>query len=208
MIGTPNIQTEKTKTVDHCGPVTLVNNDDKPQNPHNLKICHPCLMSKTMSSITGWTQWSKRVKTEKKFTGSKIGAIFCKITSRITTQNLKIGPWGLFEKFAFLFFPIIKSVPRKGQNTPKSDFRGPKIPPEVRVRHETCSTICGTPVQAILDQKNLTGSAGGAREGQNMAHFGHFNGPCAPMHYFDLPWPPPCQPGQIFLVQNGLVSHI
>ena len=69
--------------------------------------------------------------------------------------------------------PIIKSVARKGQNTPKSDFRGPKIPPEVRVRHETCSTICGTPVQAILDQKNLTGSAGGAREGRNMAHLGH-----------------------------------
>ena len=32
------------------------------------------------------------VKTKKKFTGAKIGAIFCKITSRITTKNLKIGP--------------------------------------------------------------------------------------------------------------------
>ena len=42
-------------------------------------------------------------------------------------------------------------------------------------------------VQAILDQKNLTGSAGGAREGQNMAHLGYFNGKCAQMHYFDLP---------------------
>ena len=63
---------------------------------------------------------------------------------------------------------------------------GQKYPPEVRVQHETCSTICGTPVQAILDQKNSTGSAGGAREGQNMANLGHFNGPCAPMHYFDL----------------------
>ena len=38
------------------------------------------------------SQSPKRVKTEKKFTGSKIGAIFCKIASRITTQNLKIGP--------------------------------------------------------------------------------------------------------------------
>ena len=47
---------------------------------------------------------------------------------------------------------------------------GQKYPPEVRVRHETCSTICGTPVQAILDQKNLTGLARGVREGQNMAH--------------------------------------
>ena len=64
---------------------------------------------------------------------------------------------------------------------------GLKYPQEVRVQHETCSTICGTPEQAILDQKNLTGSAGGAREGQNMAHLGHFNGKCAQMHYFDLP---------------------
>ena len=30
---------------------------------------------------------------------------------------------------------------------------GLKYPTEVRVQHETCSTICGTPVQAILDQK-------------------------------------------------------
>ena len=55
MIGTPNKQAEKTKTVDHCGPVTLVNNDDKPKNPQNLKICHPCLLTKTMSSKTGWS---------------------------------------------------------------------------------------------------------------------------------------------------------
>ena len=32
---------------------------------------------------------------------------------------------------------------------------GLKYPQEVRVRHETCSTICGTPVQAILDQKKI-----------------------------------------------------
>ena len=52
---------------------------------------------------------------------------------------------------------------------------GLKYPPEVRVRHETCSTICGTHVQAILDQKNLTGLAGGVREGQNNAfvHISH-----------------------------------
>ena len=42
----------------------------------------------------------------------------------------------------------------------------------MRVRHETCSTICGTPVQAILDQKNLTGLAGGVREGPNIAKYG------------------------------------
>ena len=46
---------------------------------------------------------------------------------------------------------------------------GLKYPPEVRDQHETCSTIC---VQAILDQQNLTGLAGGVREGQNMAQNG------------------------------------
>ena len=52
---------------------------------------------------------------------------------------------------------------------------GQKYPPEVRVPHETCSTICGTPVQAILDQKNLTRLAGGVREGPNIAKYGpHF----------------------------------
>ena len=52
---------------------------------------------------------------------------------------------------------------------------GLKCPQEVQVRHETCSTICGTHVQAILDQKNLTGLAGGVREGQNNAfvHISH-----------------------------------
>ena len=32
---------------------------------------------------------------------------------------------------------------------------GLKYPPEVRVEHKTCSTICGTPVDAILDRKIL-----------------------------------------------------
>ena len=41
---------------------------------------------------------------------------------------------------------------------------GLKYPQEVRVQHETCSTISGTPVQAILDQKNLTGLAGGVKK--------------------------------------------
>ena len=84
-------------------------------------------------------------------------------------------------------FKPLKSGFEENSNFKNSRDPCLKYPPEVRVQHETYSTICGTPVQAILDQKNLTGLAGGAREGQNMAHLGHFNGPCAPMHYFDLP---------------------
>ena len=34
-------------------------------------------------------QLPKRVKTKKKFTGAKIGAIFCEITSRITTKKFE-----------------------------------------------------------------------------------------------------------------------
>ena len=41
---------------------------------------------------------------------------------------------------------------------------GLKYPQEAQVQHETCSTKCGTPVQAILDQKNLTGLAGGVKK--------------------------------------------
>ena len=55
----------------------------------------------------------------------------------------------------------------------KTDFLGLKYPPEARSEPKTCSAICGKPVPAILNHdKNLTGSAGGIREGQNMAHLG------------------------------------
>ena len=49
------------------------------------------------------------------------------------------------------------------------DFRGIKYPPEVLVELKTCSTICGTHVQTILNHNNLTGLAGGVWEGQNIA---------------------------------------
>ena len=36
---------------------------------------------------------------------------------------------------------------------------------EIAKHFQKCSTICGTPVQAILDQKSLTRLAEGVREG-------------------------------------------
>ena len=54
---------------------------------------------------------------------------------------------------------------------------GLKYLPEVQVEPKTSSTICGTPVPAMLNHKYSTRSAGGAREGQNMAHWGHINAP-------------------------------
>ena len=61
---------------------------------------------------------------------------------------LKSGPLPLksYPKFSKMEKTyIIKSVTRKGQNTPKSDFSRPN-PPDMRVEHKTCSVICGTPV--------------------------------------------------------------
>ena len=63
--------------------------------PSGIRKAFPCVDdpdAKAAFKVSVATQSAKRVKNEKKFTGSKIGAIFCKIASRITTQNLKIGP--------------------------------------------------------------------------------------------------------------------
>ena len=80
--------------------------------------------------------------------------------------------WALFEKTRFLCFYIIKSSKKRAKIPLNLTSEGLKYPQEAQVQHETCSTKCGTPVQAILDQKNLTGLAGGVKEGQNMAQNG------------------------------------
>ena len=49
----------------------------------------------------------------------------------------------------------------------KADYLGLKDPLEVWVHYEICNTICGIPVPAILNHKNSTGSAGGAKNSQN-----------------------------------------
>ena len=54
----------------------------------------------------------------------------------------------------------------------KLGLEGLKCPKQLRVEHKICSTICGTPVQAISDHKNLTELTGGVREGQNLPQNG------------------------------------
>ena len=71
----------------------------------------------------------------------------------------------------------------------KIDFWGLKCPHEVLVGLKTCSAICGTHVQTILNHKDLTGSAAGVREGQNTMQYGANGGNFGP--YFDLTTPPP-----------------
>ena len=73
---------------------------------------------------------------------------------------------GYFGEKAFFVFFHYKINHSKGVFWPKIPLNltseGLKYPPEVRDQHEICSTICGTHVQAILDQKKLTGLAGGS----------------------------------------------
>ena len=61
------------------------------------------------------TQLPKRLKTQKKFTGSKIGAIFWQITSRVTSKNLKIGQHGNVEKIDFFSFVLMRQRLSSGQ---------------------------------------------------------------------------------------------
>ena len=69
----------------------------------------------------------------------------------------------------------------------KIDFSGLKYPPEKLVELKTCSKICGTHVQTILNHKDLTGSAVGVKEGQNTLQYGANGGNFKP--YFDLTTP-------------------
>ena len=73
------------------------------------------------------------------------------------------------ESRVFWTFTCIKISPERAKIPLNMTSEGLKCLPEVRVEHKTCSTICGTPVQAILDKIFLTRLAGGVREGQNMA---------------------------------------
>ena len=67
----------------------------------------------------------------------------------------------------------------------KIDSLGLKHPPEVLVELETCSTICGTHVQTILNHNNLTGSAGGCGKVSIWQKIAPILPYIAP--YFDLP---------------------
>ena len=76
--------------------------------------------------------------------------------------------------------PILAQIGYLWQN----DFLSLKYPLEVRVQHKRCSTICGTPVPAILNHKNSTGSAGGARE--TLSSFGETPHPSSSMRLNNL----------------------
>ena len=53
----------------------------------------------------------------------------------------------------------------------KIELWGLKYPPEVLFELKTCSTICGTHVHTILNNKDLTGLTEGVREGQNTEQY-------------------------------------
>ena len=61
------------------------------------------------------SQWFIRLKKNQKLTGSKNGAIFGKITSRVTTKNLKIGQQALFEFGPFFSLFLMRKTLSSGQ---------------------------------------------------------------------------------------------
>ena len=71
--------------------------------------------SKSFVKSLMFPQSAKRVKAEKKLTGSKIGAIFWQIPSRVTTKNLKIGQRGTFELGPFFSLFLMRKTLSSGQ---------------------------------------------------------------------------------------------
>ena len=62
--------------------------------------------------------------------------------------------------------PILAQKQPKMAIFEKADYWGLKDPLEVRVQYETCSTICRTPVPAILNNEKSTGLTGGAKNSE------------------------------------------
>ena len=56
-----------------------------------------------------------KAENPKKFTGSKIGAIFREITSPVTTKNLKTGQRALFELGPFFSLFLMRKTLSSGQ---------------------------------------------------------------------------------------------
>ena len=95
------------------------------------------------------------------------GTVVEDITGSGYTKNQPIL-LGAFWENAFFVFLHYKIKQKTSQNRAKMPLNltseGLKYPPEVGLQHETCSTICGTHVQVILNHKNLTGIGRGGQE--------------------------------------------
>ena len=97
----------------------------------SFKYCSTIVpdFSSIFQSLLKYT-WDQNMYQEKKKLTMVNFLIFVqKNVSTIRFQEIKIRPFGDFEKMRFLCFYIIKSMARKGYFGPKSDFRGSKIPP-------------------------------------------------------------------------------
>ena len=79
----------------------------------------------------------------------------------------------------------------------KADYWGLKYPLEVRVQHETCGTICRTPVPAILNPKIRPGQQEGSKTAKSRYIWYLQKYPILAV------FGPSCQPGRLFIVQNG-----
>ena len=98
---------------------------------HNKPLDHTSLHVVTYDGwhLSGLGTWDENMHQEKNLTIINFLIFVQKNVSTIGFQEIKIRPFGDFEKMRFLCFYIIKSMARKGYFGPKSDFRGSKIPP-------------------------------------------------------------------------------
>ena len=89
----------------------------------------PVSVARVCDQVLSIHMGSEYVSREKKLPMVNFLIFVQKNVSTIRFQEIKIRPFGDFEKMRFLCFYIIKSMARKGYFGPKSDFRGSKIPP-------------------------------------------------------------------------------
>ena len=117
--------------------------------------------------------------------------------------SLKIGTWGPQKLSQIFNMPIIKSVAQKGQNTPKSDFGGPKTPQRCEFDMKHVLLYVGHMYKPFWTKKIWLGWQGGSGKVKIM-HLCTFPIEMTQMcHILTFPGPS-CRPGQIFLVKNGL----
>ena len=97
--------------------------------------CTGCFSNWASPEFVKYSQWLIRLKTQNKFTGSKIGAIFWQITSRVTTKNLKIRQRALFELGPFFSLVLMRkrlsSSPRFPQVVYKSSLNCTRFVPKL-----------------------------------------------------------------------------
>ena len=88
--------------------------------------------------------------------------------NRIGIQSFKIGQLGDFDKIDFEKIALLGKSPETAEIVLKLTMEGPNCPQQVQLEDKRCSSLFGTPVQAISDHRKIDRVGRGVREGQNL----------------------------------------